>query len=47
MEENIALLEEAIRELEEIRRRTRSRKLCEPIDRALARINQVHHNLTT
>ena len=47
MEENVTLLEEAIRELQEARRRARSKKLCEPIDRALARINQVHHNLTT
>ena len=47
MEENVTLLEEAIRELQEARRRTRSRKICERIDRAVARIHQVHHNLTT
>jgi len=47
VEENIRMLEEAIRELQEARKRTRSKKAREHIDRALALVNEVHHNLTT
>jgi hypothetical protein len=47
MEENIYLLEEAIRELQAARRRAGSKKVRAYLRLALARINQVHHNLTT
>ena len=47
MEQNIQLLEDAIRELQQARARTRSKKVRAHLDLALARINEVHHNLTT
>ncbi len=47
MEQNVQFIEEAIRELQEARRRSRSKKIREHIDRALALLNEVHHNLTT
>ena len=47
MEQNVQLLEDAIRHLEEARRKARSKKVREHIDRALAVLNEVHHNLTT
>ena len=47
MEQNIQLVEDAIRELENARRRARSKKVRAHIDRALALLSEVHHNLTT
>ena len=47
MEHTVQVLEEAIHELEEARRRARSKKVREHIDRALALVSEVHHNLTT
>ena len=45
--DNAEELARAIAELQQARKRARSKKLREHIDRALALINEVHHNLTT
>lgn len=45
--ENAATLAHAITELQQARKRARSKKLREHINRALALISEVHHNLTT
>ena len=45
--DNAEALARAIAELQQARKRARSKKLREHIDRALALINEVHHNLTT
>ena len=47
MEQNIEALARAMAELQEARKRARSRKIRERLDRALALISEVHHNLTT
>ena len=45
--DNAEALAHAIAELQQARKRARSKKVREHIDRALALINEVHHNLTT
>lgn len=45
--DNAEVLALAIAELQEARKRARSKKVRAHIDRALALINEVHHNLTT
>ena len=47
MDENIYLLELALRELQAARRRTGSKKLRTYLRLAIAQLNQLHHNLTT
>ena len=47
MDEIIWLLEQTMRDLQAARRRAGSKKVREHLRRAIARINQVHHNLTT
>lgn len=47
MEENIYLLELALRDLQAARHRTGSKKLRAYLRLAIARINEVLHNLTT
>lgn len=45
--DNAEALARAIAELQQARKRARSKKVREHIDRALALINEVHHNITT
>ena len=45
--DNADTLARAIAELQQARKRARSKKVREHINRALALINEVHHNLTT
>ena len=45
--DNAEALARAIAELQQARKRARSKKVREHIDSALALINEVHHNLTT
>ena len=47
MEEILWLLEQAMRDLYEARRRSGSKQVRIRLRLALARINQVHHQLTT
>jgi hypothetical protein len=47
MEEILWLLEQAMRDLQAARRRAGSKKVRAHLRLALARINQVHHSLTT
>jgi hypothetical protein len=47
MDEILWLLEQAMRELQAARRRAGSKKVRAHLRIALARINQVHHNLST
>jgi hypothetical protein len=45
--DNAEVLALAIAELQQARKCARSKKVREHIDRALALINEVHHNFTT
>lgn len=47
MEEILWLLEQAMRDLQAARRRAGSKKVRAHLRLAIARINQVHHSLTT
>jgi hypothetical protein len=47
MDEILWLLEQAMRDLQAARRRAGSKKVRAHLRLALARINQVHHSLTT
>ena len=47
MDEILWLLEQALRELQTARRRTGSKKVRAHLRLAIARLNQVHHSLTT
>ena len=47
MNEILWLLEQAMRDLQAARRRAGSKKVRAHLRLALARINQVHHSLTT
>lgn len=47
MDEILWLLEQAIRDLQAARRRAGSKKVRAHLRLAIARINQVHHSLTT
>lgn len=43
----VKLVEDAIREIQKARRKSRGKKVREHLDRALALLNEVHHSLTT
>ena len=45
--DNAEAVARAIAELQQARKRARSKKVREHINRALALTNEVHHNLTT
>jgi hypothetical protein len=45
--DNAEILARAIAELQQARKRARSKKVREHIERALALSNEAHHNLTT
>jgi hypothetical protein len=47
MDEILWLLEQAMRELQAARRRAGSKKVRAHLRIAIARINQVHHTITT
>ena len=47
MDEILWLLEVAMRELQAARRRAGSKKVREHLRRAIARINEMHHMLST
>ena len=47
MDDTLWLLQLALRDLEAARRRAGSKKVREHLRRAIARINEVHHMLTT
>jgi hypothetical protein len=47
MDDTLWLLQLALRDLEAARRRAGSKKVREHLRRASARINEVHHMLTT